>query len=272
MIAEVMFPQRLDQTASAWEHCCRTVLGMYSVSEKKKRIEGAWAEAAILLGFHVYVQTKRIRQPDAGVEVAMATISKPAFNAGGTVILLNSMRGRRGLFTHYTNCNQVWRTFAVPLDALLDYPDESSLWARCADSELWHSFWNMIAFLRNIMAKHNERKALFEGSLLDLPPDPVRLSGPSIRERVFWFSGDAALTRVSRINWSKRGFICCLVIDLLDHFTPRHQKSIIIADIDLLPLVISVVIWAISGEGIVHIVVTDNINSISWMDRRKAKR
>ena len=214
MIVDVMFPKRLEHTATAWEQCCCTVLGMNSVSEKKK-IEGEWAEAEILLGFHVNVQTKRIRLPDANIEGAWATISKPAFNAGNTVILLNVLQAMRGLFAHYSNCNQVCGTFAIPIDALLAYPDKSSLRVRCADSELWHAFWNVIASPRQILSKVKGRKSLFEGSLLDLLPERVRLSGPAIRGRVFWFSGDATLTRVSCINWSEREFIRFPISDLL---------------------------------------------------------
>ena len=60
-------------------------------------------EEAILLGFHVNVQTKRIRFPGANVEGGRLTVSKPVFNDGNTVILLRSLQELRGLFTHYGN-------------------------------------------------------------------------------------------------------------------------------------------------------------------------
>ena len=123
----------------------------------------------------------------------------------------------------------------------------------------------------DITHKRADRRALFEGSLLDLLPDPVRLCGPAIRGRIYWFSGDAALTRVSCINWSKREFICAPNSNLLDPFMPRHHQRIIIADIELLSIIISIVVWGIPGGGIVHIAVTDNMNDLSLMNRRRAK-
>ena len=78
MIVDVDFPKRLGQSANAWGHCCDTGLGNGPVSEKKKRIDGAWVEESILLGFHVNVQIKRIRLPGANVEGAWLTVTNPA--------------------------------------------------------------------------------------------------------------------------------------------------------------------------------------------------
>ena len=88
MIVEVDLPQRLEQAANAWGHCCGAGIGNGSVSEKEKRVGGEWAEEAILLGCHVNVQTKRVRLPGANIEGARLTETKPVFNAGNTAILL----------------------------------------------------------------------------------------------------------------------------------------------------------------------------------------
>ena len=166
----------------------------------------------------------------------------------------------------------MWKTLVQPINALLAHPDESSLWVRCEDSELWQEFWNMIAPLRHVMRNRKDRIALFEEPLMHFLPDPVRLGGPDGREQIFWFPGDATLTRVSCINWSKREFICSPVSSIFGPFMPRHQQSIIIADIELLPIINSIAAWGIPGEGIAHIAVTDNANALSWAHRRKAKR
>ena len=64
MLIEVDFPDRLEQSVNAWEHCCDMVLGTGSASQKKKKdIDGKWLEEAILLGFHVNVGRKLIRSP-----------------------------------------------------------------------------------------------------------------------------------------------------------------------------------------------------------------
>lgn len=243
MIVDVDFPQRFELAACAWEHCCCAVLGNGSVSEKKGKVEGSWAEDAILLGFHEGVQTKRIRLPDANIEGARLAISKPVFNSGNTAILPKSSHGLRGLCAHYSNCNQVWGTMAQPIDSLLAYTDESSLRVRRDDSELRRAFWKMVSFPMHIMRKHEDRITLSEGSLLDLLPDPVRLSGPSIRGGIFWFSGDATLPRVSCINWPAREFIRCPISDLLDPYMLGHQQSIIIADVELFTIIIYIVVW-----------------------------
>ena len=52
----------------------------------------------------------------------------------------------------------------------------------------------------------------------------------------------------------------------------RHQQSIIISDIELLAIAISIAIWGIPGEGVAHIVGSDNVRAISWMNKRSARR
>ena len=130
----------------------------------------------------------------------------------------------------------------------------------------------MIEFARRILGSTAGVGSLFSGSFRDLLPGHIRMSGPAIRERILWFSGDATLTRVSGINWTTKEFICCPVSGLLDPFLPRHHQSIIIADIELLSLVISSVVCGETGEGIIHIEATDNSNATSWMSRKRAKR
>ena len=146
MAIEVDFPRRLGQSENAWEACCETVLGVGSVSEDKEKIEWEWLGEAILLGSHVNVERKLIYLPDANVEGSKLVLSRPCYNDGNTVILLKALQELRGLFAHYSNCNQVWKTLARPIDSLLAYPDESSMLIRCEDVEIWRDFWNMIQF------------------------------------------------------------------------------------------------------------------------------
>ena len=54
--------------------------------------------------------------------------------------------------------------------------------------------------------------------------------------------------------------------------TPRHQQGINISAGELLSIIISISAWGIPGEGIVHIVVTDNMNAMSWMNKKRPKR
>lgn len=199
-------------------------------------------------------------------------LARSCYNNGNTVTLLKSLQELRGLFTHYSNCNPVWKTLAQPIDALLGYPDGSSMWIRCEEVEPWRAFWNVIQFNKQMLDMPDGIENLFTGRLLDLMPDHIRMSGPTIRERVLWFSGDATSTRVACINWTTKQFTRCPVSGFLDPFLPRNQQSIIIADVELLAIVLSAVIWGETGEGVVHIEVTDNLNALSWMSRKRGKR
>ena len=67
MIIDVDLPGRLDQSARVWEQCCVTVLDTVSVSDKRKKVEGTWEEEHILLCFHVNVETKETKLPDANI-------------------------------------------------------------------------------------------------------------------------------------------------------------------------------------------------------------
>ena len=226
MLIDVDLPGRLEQSARVWEHCCEMVLDFESVSDKKKEVEGTWEEEHILLGFHVNVETKVIRLPDANIAGASLSIHKPDFDPGNTVILLKSLQELRGLFTHYSNCNPKWKIFARPIDELLAYSDVCSMWVRCDDSDYWAAFWNMIVFLRRMSVCDPAWHYLFSGSLLDLLRPNKRFTGPGMRERenIIWFSGDATLTRVSCINWNAKGFLCLPVSDLLNLLCPDINK------------------------------------------------
>ena len=154
MIIEVDFPGRLEQSVNAWGSCCEKVLGLSSASEYKKKVEGEWLESAILSGFRSDVESKWIYLPDANVEGSKLALDRPCYNAGDTVVLLKTLQELRGMFTHYSNCNQVWETLAQPIDSLLAYPDESSRWIRCDDVEIWRAFWNMIQFTKQALDTH----------------------------------------------------------------------------------------------------------------------
>ena len=272
MLIDVDLPGRLEQSAQVWEHCCEMVLDHDSVSDKKKVVEGTWEEEHILLGFHVNVESKVIRLPDANIEGARITIHKPDFDPGNTVILLKRLQELRGLFTHYSNCNPKWKIFARPIDELLAYSDVCSMWIRCDDSDYWIAFWNMIGFLRRLSVCDPAWHYLFTGTLLDLLPVSKRFTGPIMREDILWFSGDATMTRVSCINWNSKEIICQPVSDLLDPFLPRHQQGLIIADIELLSIVLSLVVWGSNAQDSVLLIVSDNTNAISWMNKKRAKK
>ena len=117
MIVDFDSPQRLEQPSDAREHCFDAVLRRGSVSETEKKIDGHWDSEAILLGIRADVDLKRIRLPDANIEGGKLTISTPCFNDGNTAATLKTSRELMGLFTHYSNCNQVWETLGRPIDA-----------------------------------------------------------------------------------------------------------------------------------------------------------
>ena len=167
------------------------------------------------------------------------------------------MQEMRRLCAHYSSFHPVWKILARPIESIMGYPDSDSLWVRCDDAELRASFWNMVAFLRHVSKQGREWKGLFRGSLLGALPIGKRLSGPGPRESAFWFSGDATMARAPRINWGNKEFV--------------FFRSVIIADIELLAIVIAVVIWGIREKGVAHIVVADNRNAISWTNK-KARR
>ena len=55
------------------------------------------------------------------------------------------------------------------------------------------------------------------------------------------------------------------VSDLVGPLMPRHPQPLIIADIELLSVVLSSAIWG--KAGIAHMGVSDNTNTISWVNR-----
>ena len=68
-----------------------------------------------------------------------------------------SLQELRGLFTHYAHCNPPEQAFARPIDFILGYPDEQSMWARFYDSELRNAIWGMIKFVRKLTEKPDGR-------------------------------------------------------------------------------------------------------------------
>ena len=196
---------------------------------------------------------------------------KPDLDPGNTSVLLKSLHGMRGIFANYTNCNPMWKTFAGPIGDLVDYADLFPIWARCGDSEFWMPVWNMIAILRRLSQVDQTWKNLVAGTLLGLLHSKVRFAWASTSGNVMWFSGDAALARASCVNWDAEGFICLPLSDLVDHFIPRHQQGLIIADIELLPMVLSLVVWGSAVANSVLLVVSGNANALSWMTKKRAE-
>ena len=84
---------------------------------------------------------------------------------------------------------------ARPVDALLSYPGEYSLRARFGAEESHRPFWNTIASIGHLLGKREGRDKLPECPSMDLSPDPVRMSGPTIRGAdflVLWGRNDHA--------------------------------------------------------------------------------
>ena len=130
----------------------------------------------------------------------------------------------------------------MPTDGPLAYADVCSMWISCDDAEYWEDFRNMITFLRRMAPDPQTWGKLLTGSLLDLLLHGMRFKRTKYereRENAMWLPGEVALTRVSRINWDADEFIRLPVSDLLDPFSPRHQQDLIIADIELLPMILS---------------------------------
>lgn len=76
ILVELDFAERLEQSECMWAQCGDTVLCNGPVSGEKKKIEALRTEEEILVGFHVNVQTKRIRLPDANIDGDRATLCK----------------------------------------------------------------------------------------------------------------------------------------------------------------------------------------------------
>ena len=70
----------------------------------------------------------------------------------------------------------------------------------------------------------------------------------------------------------KQAFILLPVSDLLGPFLPRHQHRLIIADIELLAIIIPGVIRGGPEEGVAHIVVSGNANAISRTNKEARRR
>lgn len=51
-----------------------------------------------------------------------------------------------------------------------------------------------------------------------------------------------------------------------------RQQGIIISDVELLSFINSILVWGVPGEGLIHVAVTDNMNAMSWMNKKLAQR
>lgn len=80
------------------------------------------------------------------------------------------------------------------------------------------------------------------------------------------------MTRSTCANWRKKEFARRPASALSGPFLHRHQQHLVIADIELLAIVIAVVIWGVHGAGAVHIVVSGNTNDISRANKQNARR
>ena len=127
---------------------CQVGLRSDAVSEAKGAIEGKWANIRITIGFIVNVEKGINHLPQSNADGAMRLVPARQFNHGHFVLALKSLRDFRGNFTHWPQCDAIWRRLAKPLDVLTGLADTGGTCVVCGDMDRWKAFLRVISRLR----------------------------------------------------------------------------------------------------------------------------
>ena len=160
---------------------------------------------------------------------------------------------------------------AAPINALLSYADSTDTWIRCGNDQVWLTFWNLIAMVRQFGEDEETWPNLFSGELGEIVSVPKRVGRPLGKGHVMWDTGDAVLGIVAAINCAtrEREYILAETQHYLDEINPPHRR-IAIGDAEQLAATCIVIAW--SHPTVLLLLGTDNQNVLSWAKRGYSKK
>ena len=272
ILLEPKIGPRPEQSAACWEGGAHLFLGVTSISEKKKLVDGMWATDLVLLGYHVNLAADSIALPGPKILSAFHLIHQPVFDAGNVALDLHALQELRGCVNHWLPAGRVWRWLVEPVNGLLSFADNTLVWISCADMHRWWAFWNVILFLRDLASDAKLWSSLFIGVFSELLGIVRELSLPKPGRQCIWFSGDATTTRIGGINWDNRTYFALGPQPFLVEFMPPGRTEAHINEHEFLTEILCTVLRGTDDQCLLLLGVADNSTSNMWFAKGRARR
>ena len=159
----------------------------------KKKEEGEWVTDQVVLGFSIDTVACAISLPPVRIEGDRTLFMSDEFRPGDMRIRLRTLQEIRGLAKNWLAAGLFWRALCQVVDCLLSYATEDCAYVACENVELWHSMWNMMAFIRVLAETPFVWEKLFVSPLDRLLNMEQRFSGRKIECDLARATGDATL-------------------------------------------------------------------------------
>ena len=228
-----------------------------------------------MLGFNLNSHTLEISLPDVKVAGDRVLFQQLADGIGSHALEVVTLQQIRGHIEHFKAPNAMWRFLTGPIDLLLRYTDEMSVWANCPIPEVWQSFWNSLSLIFDVLPSESRWKDMFRGNLIRLLTPEQRLSirldrtSPQfIPDRFVWVSVGATLEVLGGLSWGDREFFRCSTDAVLPHFRPPVIGDPIISECELVAATMAIMTWAQLGARNI-VLCTDNMNVLRWVEHAR---
>ena len=137
-------PGRSDASAPTWGVFAKGLLSPAAINDDKLEEEEYWSTERIILAFADNTQDLNILLPDAKIAGARALLDVFLEHMDSKLATFNIPQQLRGNLAHFKATDVMWGNLCGPVDTLMGYGDEQTLWADFPFSSVWAAFWDAI--------------------------------------------------------------------------------------------------------------------------------
>jgi len=264
--------------------CTLALLGESAFNVAKGAIEAAPSLEKIIWGIvflttnpegaHVGMGT--VALPKAKITKALCVYQEPQLD--GYWVTVWAIQVCRGVAEWIANVQPSIRPELKVFDAMLKgaslgqtYVDPPGAEETC--NELWEEFRETCAFFRVLLARQECWGVAFTNSMRGVLSVRERLAIPGELERVLWSSGDATLTRMSFVLWSRKKFFTLELdryYEALAALAGTEERDCIIAVAEFLLVAIAGAVLKEDLSDHLWLYAGDNQVTLIWLEKRTA--
>jgi hypothetical protein len=266
--------RRAHRSIRAYERTVQGLLGKSSINKEKMEEEGETTTTCRAWGLDIDTEADCFTLPDVKWQKAQYILSQPIFDWGCKRVDRLELQILRGNGTFWKIVCPALRTELASIDRLLSGSQEPGF-IRGHDEKDWIMFWLTVEVMRKLVALESYWRQTFTARSAQVLSPAERLSIPAERANTVWTGGDATLKYAGAVDWRHAWFYSSPVGDFLPALYAlmgSEPEDVIIAVAELLTyLILTALDDAGEWDGRTVVYVSDNMNTVGWLNDRYSK-
>ena len=256
------------------------VWGPGAVNEDKRDEDGSLESCQLLWGLHMDANRMEVSLPEPKCVKAVYLLALPALQPGERKVPLKLAQELTGTAQYWATAHPAINPELAVLDRLLRQADQSTGLAQPKGTQeevdaAWKDWDRTLELFRVMFSDSEAWQSTFTGAFAGMLSLPERLALLGQASRVRRIGGDATLDRLGSIDWGNatEGEAPSFIIQdpgpLLNHLERAPGCS---GDFDTMIALLELLAYVVLAAwvGLLVLYVTDNQNTKTWLQRRRA--